>query len=76
MADYCKQCHGFAKTGGDSCGFDHPMDFEDAAIPEGYVRANLCEGCGFTSTNAAGECVALDCMVDHTTGEYRTPTHG
>ena len=68
MADFCKQCSE------DMFGPGH-NDFEwakdhltEAQERNGYGISALCEGCGFTMVNRAGECIT-DCMLHHKTSD-------
>ena len=67
MADFCKQCSIaiFGEDFGDLKGLGQDDD------PPDSVYSVICEGCGVTVVNKAGECVVSDCMVDHATGEER-----
>lgn len=58
MADFCKACsiEMFGEDYGDlaNLGGEEPLE-------EGYGYAVICEGCGPTLVNKAGECIADDC---------------
>lgn len=57
MADFCKQCS-IDVFGKDT------KDMADDTLPDGHVMLALCEDCGMTYVNAAGECVT-DCDKHH-----------
>ena len=66
MADYCKQCsQEIFQTDGD---FVHLVTEDEET--QGLVAVVLCEGCGPTSVNRAGECIyhkgrtAQECYAD------------
>lgn len=55
MADFCKQCS-LVMFGSDF------RELADPQLKPGYANGNLCEGCGYIQTNAAGECISSDCL--------------
>lgn len=64
MADFCLQC-------ARALGFEGGGDFADTSLSTktaylaGYVRRVLCEGCGDTTVDPAGACVATECLENH-----------
>ena len=62
MADFCKQCslELFATDFHDLRGTGDGSKLED-----GYGWQVLCEGCGPTIVNDAGECIATNCLEKH-----------
>lgn len=62
MADFCRQCSTvmFGKDFGDLRGLSSKKDTEN-----GLYATALCEGCGPIQVDHEGNCVSLDCGVDH-----------
>jgi len=58
MADFCKQCslEIFTKDFGDLANL-HP----NKVLKNGYGWTVICEGCGITIVNKAGECISPSC---------------
>lgn len=72
MADFCNQCAaalGFPK--GDLGYIRKDEAGNPLTLEAGYGWSELCEGCGPTVVNTEGDCIALNCLVDHHTGRSR-----
>lgn len=63
MADFCKQC------GTDMFGEENSNDMAGITEPEkwaeGLVAVVICEGCGPTGVDPAGNCVSAHCLKQH-----------
>lgn len=64
MADFCRQCsiEVWGEDFGDLANLG-PKDYRALEPDEGW--AALCEHCGPTLVNNAGECLPGCCLVDH-----------
>ena len=62
VADFCLQCN--RDFGLDYSDFSH-LSQDRLPLEPGYGYPALCEGCGPTLVNDAGECISSDCLRRH-----------
>jgi hypothetical protein len=57
MADFCKQCSEEL--------FDKDFEELSGLCQEGFIANVICEGCGMTEVDHAGECRNTQCLKKH-----------